>query len=128
MAHIVMMAGGTGGHVFPALAAAQELVARPASRNVIIALFDAEEPPAFQTGAMGSTRFFEDHEWRLAGQGRDASPLDLSREACLERAGRLLVGADCRELLLARAEIGDLVLDLRHRFRQPKGTALGQAS
>ena len=28
MAHIVMMAGGTGGHVFPALAAAQELVRR----------------------------------------------------------------------------------------------------
>ena len=28
MAHIVMMAGGTGGHVFPALAAAQELMRR----------------------------------------------------------------------------------------------------
>ena len=43
-----------------ALEAARRLVARPAERNVVIALFDAEEPPCFPTYLMGSTRFVED--------------------------------------------------------------------
>ena len=30
-------------------------------RDVVIALFDAEEPPYFHSDAMGSTRFFHDH-------------------------------------------------------------------
>lgn len=30
-------------------------------RGLIVAIFDAEEPPYFQTGAMGSNRFYEDH-------------------------------------------------------------------
>ena len=33
----------------------------PLQRDLIIALFDAEEPPYFNTTAMGSTRFHEDH-------------------------------------------------------------------
>lgn len=42
-----------------ALDAARRLVAAPAARDVVIALFDAEEPPFFQTPIMGSTRFCE---------------------------------------------------------------------
>jgi hypothetical protein len=30
-------------------------------RDLIVAIFDAEEPPYFHTDAMGSNRFFEDH-------------------------------------------------------------------
>lgn len=30
-------------------------------RDVVIAIFDAEEPPYFHTNAMGSNRFYEDH-------------------------------------------------------------------
>ncbi len=47
------------------LAAAQDLVRTPLARDVIIALFDSEEPPYFQTEAMGSTRFYLDE---LAGR------------------------------------------------------------
>lgn len=42
------------------LAAAEALVERPLERDVIIAFFDAEEPPFFITPAMGSIRFYED--------------------------------------------------------------------
>ena len=43
-----------------ALAAASTLIRRAPERDVIIAIFDAEEPPYFQTDCMGSTRFYED--------------------------------------------------------------------
>lgn len=42
------------------LAVAEALMERPLERDVIIALFDAEEPPYFQGGCMGSTRFYEE--------------------------------------------------------------------
>lgn len=42
-----------------ALEVARRLVAAPAARDIVIALFDAEEPPFFHTPAMGSTRFYE---------------------------------------------------------------------
>ncbi|MHC4126648.1 MAG: M28 family metallopeptidase [Planctomycetota bacterium] len=44
-----------------ALAAAERLSGTGLARDVIIALFDAEEPPYFHSEAMGSTRFYEDH-------------------------------------------------------------------
>lgn len=44
-----------------ALAVAESLVKRPVECDVVIALFDAEEPPWFQGPLMGSTRFYEDH-------------------------------------------------------------------
>lgn len=44
-----------------ALGAAHRVQQRPPARDIIVALFDAEEPPFFQSPAMGSTRFFEDH-------------------------------------------------------------------
>jgi hypothetical protein len=44
-----------------ALAAARALKARSHRRDVIVALFDAEEPPWFLGPAMGSVRFVEDH-------------------------------------------------------------------
>ncbi len=53
-----------------ALAAARELIATPAARTVVIALFDAEEPPHFHATSMGSTRFYEDQR---AGQGISAA-------------------------------------------------------
>lgn len=40
---------------------AARLLRDPADRPVIIAIFDAEEPPYFHTSAMGSTRFVTDH-------------------------------------------------------------------
>ncbi len=42
-----------------ALEMARRLVAAPTARDIVIALFDAEEPPFFHTPAMGSTRFYE---------------------------------------------------------------------
>lgn len=43
------------------LAAAEHFQDKRPKRDVIIALFDSEEPPYFHTEAMGSTRFYEDH-------------------------------------------------------------------
>jgi hypothetical protein len=43
-----------------ALSAAARLVPAPAARDIVIALFDAEEPPYFLGPAMGSIRFCED--------------------------------------------------------------------
>ena len=57
-----------------ALAVAERLKAEPAQRDVVVALFDAEEPPYFQTSSMGSTRFF--HDQRL-GPVQAALVLDL---------------------------------------------------
>lgn len=42
-----------------ALEVAARLRARPAARPVVIAQFDAEEPPFFHAPAMGSTRFHD---------------------------------------------------------------------
>jgi hypothetical protein len=44
-----------------ALAAAEDLVDAGLGRDVIVAIFDAEEPPFFLGPAMGSIRFWEDH-------------------------------------------------------------------
>ena len=43
-----------------ALSAAAELIATPAARTVVIAIFDAEEPPHYLGPSMGSIRFYED--------------------------------------------------------------------
>lgn len=42
-----------------ALEVGRRLVARPAGRDVLIALFDGEEPPYYLTPLMGSTAFYE---------------------------------------------------------------------
>jgi Zn-dependent M28 family amino/carboxypeptidase len=42
-----------------ALEVARRLMGDPAERHVLIALFDAEEPPFFHSPTMGSTRFYE---------------------------------------------------------------------
>ena len=57
-----------------ALAAAERLVREPAARDVVIALFDAEEPPWFHTPAMGSTHF---RERQQAGDVHAALVMDL---------------------------------------------------
>lgn len=43
------------------LCLAEEFAARPLRRDLVIALFDAEEPPFFLGESMGSRRFCEDH-------------------------------------------------------------------
>ena len=43
------------------LAIAEMVVESPLERDLIVAFFDAEEPPYFLTEHMGSTRFYEDH-------------------------------------------------------------------
>jgi hypothetical protein len=44
-----------------ALAAAETFAREPLQRDVVIAIFDSEEPPYFLSPSMGSTRFYEDH-------------------------------------------------------------------
>ena len=44
-----------------ALSAAEALLDDRPRRDVIIAIFDAEEPPYFHSEGMGSVRFYEDH-------------------------------------------------------------------
>jgi hypothetical protein len=44
-----------------ALCAAKTLLAEKLDKDVIVAIFDAEEPPYFYTEFMGSVRFYEDH-------------------------------------------------------------------
>lgn len=44
-----------------ALAAAERLIALPPARDVVVALFDAEEAPFYWTDDMGSVRFYHDH-------------------------------------------------------------------
>ena len=58
-----------------ALSAAESLAAAKLSRDVVIALFDAEEPPYFQSSAMGSTRFY--HEQRRPEGFHAALIMDL---------------------------------------------------
>jgi hypothetical protein len=48
-----------------ALGVAEKLIATPAARTVVIAIFDAEEPPHYLSPSMGSIRFYEDQR---AGQ------------------------------------------------------------
>ncbi|MCP4848043.1 MAG: M28 family peptidase [Verrucomicrobiaceae bacterium] len=43
------------------LAAAEHFKRHPQERDLVVVLFDSEEPPFFQTPLMGSTRFYEDH-------------------------------------------------------------------
>ena len=43
------------------LAAAEHFKDHAPERDLVVVLFDSEEPPFFQTPLMGSTRFYEDH-------------------------------------------------------------------
>jgi len=56
------------------LEVAARLVARPAARPVVAAIFDAEEPPYFHSDLMGSVRFVAD---QLGGDAHAAIVLDL---------------------------------------------------
>ncbi|MEX2535050.1 MAG: M28 family peptidase [Trueperaceae bacterium] len=56
------------------LAVAERLLAAPARPDVVIAFFDAEEPPYYHTSSMTSTRFYRD---QLKGEVRAALILDL---------------------------------------------------
>jgi hypothetical protein len=68
------------------IAIAEEYVLRPLERDLVIAFFDAEEPPFFLGDTMGSRRFCEDHcrDIRFAAVivtdlvGHDFSATDLS--------------------------------------------------
>jgi hypothetical protein len=57
------------------LAAAQRLSATAPERDIVVALFDAEEPPYFLSPTMGSVRFYEDQ--RAGRQIHAAVILDL---------------------------------------------------
>jgi len=43
------------------LAAAEHFKEHPLDRDLVVVLFDSEEPPYFRTPLMGSTRFYEDY-------------------------------------------------------------------
>ena len=53
-------AGDNAAAVAVLLSAASQLIEHPADRDVILAFFDAEEPPFFLEPTMGSIRFYED--------------------------------------------------------------------
>ncbi len=57
-----------------ALEVAERLVARPAQRDVVIALFDSEEPPHFYTDSMGSVQWYRHQR---TGSVHSAVVLDL---------------------------------------------------
>ena len=76
------------------LEVAARLLESPAERPVVIAIFDAEEPPYFQAPAMGSIRLVEDH---IRDHAHAAIILDLiAHDVPLERLERLvaLMGAE----------------------------------
>lgn len=60
------------------LAVAERLAANPAAGPVVVALFDAEEPPYFSAPSMGSVRFYEDQR---VEEVRCAIVLDLMGHA-----------------------------------------------
>ena len=53
-------AGDNAAAVAVLLSAASHLIEHPADRDIILAFFDAEEPPFFLEPTMGSIRFYED--------------------------------------------------------------------
>ena len=73
------------------LAIAEAFVGSPLERDLIIAFFDAEEPPFFRSQYMGSTRFFEDHCAGIQFAGVIVTDLighDLDVSGSLEQMGR----------------------------------------
>lgn len=81
------------------LAIAEEFIGAGLKRDLIIALFDAEEPPHFLSKSMGSTRFYHDHcsDINFAGVivtdliGHDLSLADLGVD--ISKADLLLPNA-----------------------------------
>src|SRR4029453_6202784 len=55
-----------------ALSSAEALMQARAERDIVIALFDAEEPPHFHAPTMGSIRFYEDQRQPAGAHGRGA--------------------------------------------------------
>lgn len=53
-------AGDNAAAVAALLSASPQLIERPPERDIILAFFDAEEPPFFLEPTMGSIRFYED--------------------------------------------------------------------
>lgn len=77
------------------LAIAEAFVGSPLERDLIIAFFDAEEPPFFRGPSMGSTRFFEDHCTSIQFAGVIVTDLighDLDVSGSLEQMGRKVPG------------------------------------
>jgi hypothetical protein len=77
------------------LAIAEAFVGSPLERDLIIAFFDAEEPPFFRSQYMGSTRFFEDHCAGIQFAGVIVTDLighDLDVSGSLEQMGRKVPG------------------------------------
>ena len=102
-----------------ALAAAQRLVAARPARDVIVALFDAEEAPFYWSDEMGSVRFYHDHRPPAGFHaavvmdlvGHDVSlPLPVSGPA-RERIANLL--------FMTGAESHPRLADLVHRTPRP---------
>jgi hypothetical protein len=97
-----------------ALSVAEELIRNPPDRDVVIAFFDAEEPPYYLGPGMGSVRFFEDQKDARSFHaalimdlvGHDV-PLPIpALEKALPRFGNLLfiMGAESHPILPAVLE------------------------
>lgn len=102
------------------LEVAGRLIARPAARPVLIAHFDAEEPPYFHTTSMGSTRFVAD---QLQGPVHAALVLDLVGHAVPIPGMEYLVGVmgseshpQLAEVMASHAARFLPVMTLQNRF------------
>ncbi len=106
-----------------ALCAAARLAKQERERDIVIAIFDAEEPPYFQTAAMGSVRFCEDQTDERGFHA--ALILDLvGHDVTLPQLGRL-TPARVRNLLFVQgAESHPGLAEVVGGFAPPKGLGL----
>lgn len=88
------------------LAIAEEFAAGELERDLIIALFDAEEPPHFYGETMGSLRFYRDHCQEVAFAGVIVSDL-IGHDLKLADLGVDLPGVD-----LLMPQVGKIVFVL----------------
>ncbi len=104
MATILIAAGGTGGHVFPGIAVADELVRRDAATRVVFA---------------GTARGLESRLVPKAGYGLELLPILPLKGAGLARA---LVGLLALPWGLLRSRRCSCCASVRRRFSASAGT------
>jgi len=105
------------------LHASARLSKRERERDIVIAIFDAEEPPYFQTEAMGSVRFCEDQADKRGFHA--ALILDLVGHDVTLPQLRSLTPARMRNLLFVQgAESHPALATLVENFSPPKSLGL----
>lgn len=105
------------------LAVAEQLNVTTRERDIVIALFDAEEPPYFQTPSMGSVRFCED---QADDRGFHAAfILDLvGHDVMLPKLAWVTPAAVKNLLIVQGAESHPGLAEIVGRHRPPQGVSL----